>query len=81
MSTDSSANRTIPSVFLQRCIISCSPDQWQVLAAALLAQLCFAFVTVQAVCTENGCQLRASSGLSILNGLIWLMFLVSLSLS
>lgn len=56
---------------------ACSPEQWQVLAAALVAQLSFAGVTVHAMLAENGCQLRAAAAHSVLRGALWILFLVS----
>lgn len=54
----------------------CSPEQWQALAAALVAQLSLAGVTVQAVLVENGCQLQAAAFFSVLSGLLWILLLV-----
>jgi hypothetical protein len=56
----------------------CTPKQWQALAAALTAQLCFAAVMWQAVNTENGQQLRAGAAFSTLASLLWLLSIVSL---
>lgn len=55
----------------------CTPEQWQALAAALMAQLCFAAVMWQAVNTENGQQLHAGAAFSTLASLLWLLSIVS----
>jgi hypothetical protein len=56
---------------------ACSPEQWQVLVAALVAQVSFAGVTLHAMLAENGCQLHAAAAHSVLRGALWILFLVS----
>ena len=57
---------------------TCTADQWQLLITTLVAQLCFACMTEDAILIgENSGQLMASAALSAANTAIWVGFTVN----
>lgn len=54
----------------------CWAERWQAMATTLAAQLCLAYLTLDAIHKENGLQLLTSISFTVLSGLLWLIFVV-----
>jgi hypothetical protein len=68
---------------LCNCLQACSTDvslcwaeRWQAMGTTLAAQLCLAYLTLDAIHEENGLQLLTSTSFTVLSGLLWLIFVV-----
>ncbi|WIA15147.1 hypothetical protein OEZ85_001834 [Tetradesmus obliquus] len=56
----------------------CWAERWQAMATTLAAQLCLAYLTLDAIYKENGLQLLTSISFTVLSGLLWLIFVAVL---
>ncbi|WIA35326.1 hypothetical protein OEZ86_003781 [Tetradesmus obliquus] len=56
----------------------CWAERWQAMATTLAAQLCLAYLTLDAIHKENGLQLLTSISFTVLSGLLWLIFVAVL---